>query len=204
LTAWVLRRALSDQAQWSSMSVPWYVGVNISAHNLESPAFPASVIQLLQELDVAAHRLQLELTETALAADTTVALRGITELARHGVGIAVDDFGAGYTSMRQLRTLPVAEIKIDRIFVAGLATNQRDRSIVRTVIELAHRLGCLVTAEGVEDAETADWLTAAGCDNAQGFHFFRPQPWPDLLQLLANHDSAMAPSPSAPPKGLTT
>jgi EAL domain-containing protein (putative c-di-GMP-specific phosphodiesterase class I) len=186
------------------MSVPWYVAVNISAHNLESPAFPASVSQLLQEVEVAADRLQLELTETALAADTTVAVRGITELAQHGVAIAIDDFGAGYTSMRQLRTLPVGEIKIDRIFVAGLATNERDRSIVRTVIELAHRLDCLVTAEGVESAETAEWLTAAGCDFAQGFYFARPQPWPDLLRTLATHDAAMAPYPPALSEGLTT
>ena len=197
LTAWVLRRALRDQRQWLSMDVPWYVAVNISAHNLESPAFPATVDQLLHESATSPQLLQLEFTETALAVDTLVAVHGVTELARHGIAIAIDDFGAGYTSMRQLRSLLVSELKIDRTFVSGLATNQRDQSIVRTVIDLAHSLGCVVTAEGVETAQTAEWLTDAGCDYAQGFYYARPQPWLDVIASMRDrHDADTAHSPA--------
>jgi EAL domain-containing protein (putative c-di-GMP-specific phosphodiesterase class I) len=93
----------------------------------------------------------------------------------------MDDFGTGYTSLCNLRTLPVAEVKIDRTFVMGLEGSDHDRSIVRAIIELGHGLGCSVTAEGVESAAAAEWLRSVACDRAQGYHFARPAPWPELL-----------------------
>ncbi|MFL6101253.1 MAG: putative bifunctional diguanylate cyclase/phosphodiesterase [Actinomycetales bacterium] len=203
LTAWVLRRSLSDQTRWSSMGVPWYVAVNVSAHNLESVAFPISVTELLDELAVGPECLQLELTETALAADTSIAAQVVTSLARRGIGIAIDDFGVGYTGLRQLRNLPVAEIKIDRSFVSGLASSERDRSIVHSLIDLGHSIGCHVTAEGVETAETARWLRDAGCDYAQGFYFAKPRPWPDLVRERKNIEATTS-HQSAVPEGLPT
>jgi EAL domain-containing protein (putative c-di-GMP-specific phosphodiesterase class I) len=167
---------------------------------LESVTFPISVAELLEELGVGPERLQLELTETALAADTSIAAQVVTSLARRGIGIAIDDFGVGYTGLRQLRGLPVTEIKMDRTFVSGLATRERDRAIVRSLIDLAHSIGCQVTAEGVETVDTARWLTDAGCDYAQGYYFCKPQPWPDLVRGRTDTKTTH----SALPEGLPT
>jgi len=185
LTAWVLRQALTDQARWTESGITWPVAVNVSARNLESTAFPASVADLLAELGLPADRLHLEVTETALTMDATVAGLAVTALAAQGIDIAIDDFGIGYTSLLQLRTLTVAEVKIDRAFIMGLPSSEQDRAIVRSVIGLAHGIGCRVTAEGVESQDVADWLGDVGCDYAQGYLFAKPEPWPDLLQRLA-------------------
>ncbi len=142
---------------------------------------------LLRESGTPVGELCLEVTETALVADATVAHRTLATLADSGVAMSVDDFGMGYTSLFGLRTLPVTEIKIDRAFVMGLDESAQDRSIVRSIIELAHGLGCSVTAEGVESAGTAQWLTAASCDEAQGYYFARPAPWRDLRTHIFEH-----------------
>jgi EAL domain-containing protein (putative c-di-GMP-specific phosphodiesterase class I) len=185
LTAWVLRRALADHADWTSAGADWPVSVNVSARNVESADFPALVRRLLEETGTAPEELCLEITETALAGDAALAARALEELTRHGVAVSVDDFGTGYTSLFGLRSLPVSEVKIDRAFVMELDRRSVDRSIVRSIIELAHGLGCTVTAEGVETRETAAWLRDASCDSAQGYHFARPAPWRELLEAFA-------------------
>jgi EAL domain-containing protein (putative c-di-GMP-specific phosphodiesterase class I) len=101
-------------------------------------------------------------------------------LAARGVAVSIDDFGTGWSSLSQLRSLPVAEVKIDRTFVARLGPDKQDRAVVQSVVDLAHGLGCRVTAEGVETQETADWLLASGCDQAQGYLWGRPVPWQSL------------------------
>jgi diguanylate cyclase (GGDEF)-like protein len=181
LTAWVLRRALTDQASWTALGLPWTLAVNVSARNLEARTFPQSVAELLAELGVPANRLHLEITETALAADAVAAARAVGALADQGIAIAIDDFGQGYTSLSQLRTLPIAELKIHRSFVMDLERDERDRAIVRSVLGLAEGLGCCVTAEGVETEGAAGWLAEAGCPCAQGFFFSKPQPYSDLV-----------------------
>jgi diguanylate cyclase (GGDEF)-like protein len=181
LTAWVLRRALADQAGWTALGQDWPVCVNVSARNLDAPGFAQVVAALLAEHGTSAERLLLEVTETALAGGTTAAARAIVELATLGIAVAVDDFGTGGTSLAQLRSVPVAEIKIDRIFVAGVDSDPRNQAIVRSVIALAHGLGLRVTAEGVETPQASRWLAAAGCDDAQGYLFARPEAWPHLL-----------------------
>lgn len=98
--------------------------------------------------------------------------------------MSIDDFGIGYTSLSQLRTLKVSEVKIDQTFIAGLPDNEKDRAIVRSVIDLGHNLGFLVTAEGVEFQDTADWLLDAGCDHAQGYLWLRPLPWTDVARVF--------------------
>nr|BFE72915.1 hypothetical protein GCM10020092_062160 [Actinoplanes digitatis] len=112
--------------------------------------------------------------------------RAVVELAGFGVGVAVDDFGIGYTSLAQLRSVPVSEVKIDRLFVTDLDRDPQNQAIVRSVIELAHGLGCRVTAEGVETAPVSAWLAASGCDAAQGYLYSRPVVWPHLLEMFLN------------------
>ncbi|MEV0896523.1 EAL domain-containing protein [Actinoplanes sp. NPDC049802] len=180
LTEWVLRRALTDQVGWFAAGQRWAVSVNVSARNLEVPGFPALVASLLAETGTPARRLVLEVTETALAGDEEAAARVIAEIAALGVGISVDDFGAGFTSLSHLREVPVDEIKIDRGFVSDVIDDPRSRAIVRSVIDLAHGLGSRATAEGVETAEIYRWLVDAGCDEAQGYLIGRPVPWPHV------------------------
>ncbi|WP_436537108.1 putative bifunctional diguanylate cyclase/phosphodiesterase [Actinoplanes sp. HUAS TT8] len=180
LTEWVLRRALADQAGWTATGQDWTLSVNVSARNLDAPGFAGYVAALLAETGARPDRLILEVTETALAGDADSAARAVKELGALGVGISVDDFGTGYTSLSHLRGLPIDEIKIDRAFVADVDRDPQSQAIVRSVIELAHGLGSRVTAEGVETPEVHRWLVDAGCDEAQGYLYGRPVPWPQV------------------------
>jgi diguanylate cyclase (GGDEF)-like protein len=196
LTAWVLARALEDRRAWLAAGVDWAVSVNVSARNLESPEFAALVISRLDESGTAPGDLWIEVTETALAADADVAAGVLGTLTGHGVKVSIDDFGMGYSCLAQLRSLAVDEIKIDRTFVGGLDRCAEDRSIVRSIIDLGHGLGCVVTAEGVETPATDAWLRAAGCDAAQGYLYARPAPWTELLERFRDepHITALEPT----------
>ena len=176
-TSWVLARALRDYTAWTAAGHDWAVAVNVSARNLSSLDFAVVVRDLLRHADVPADRLFVEVTETALAFDTDVAVAVLNAMARDGIRLSIDDFGTGFTVLSQLRSMDIAEVKIDRIFVSALEHNDRDRAIVRSVIDLAHTLGCVATAEGVETQECADWLADAGCDHGQGYLWQRPVPW---------------------------
>ncbi|GIM92456.1 putative bifunctional diguanylate cyclase/phosphodiesterase [Paractinoplanes toevensis] len=180
LTAWVLRRALADQAAWTAAGRDWTVSVNVSARNVEAADFTGVVESLLAEFGTAPDRLILEITETAMVDDKVTALTAIRRLADGGVGFSVDDFGTGYTSLDRLRGVPLVELKIDRTFVATVLDEPENQAIVHAVIALSRGLGCRVTAEGVESAEIADWLAAAGCDEAQGYYYSRPMPWAQI------------------------
>jgi len=182
LTAWVLRRALADQRDWLAAGRTWPVAVNVSARNLEAPGFADFVAATVAEYGIPADMLMLEVTETALAGDAATATRTVIDLVGLGAGVAVDDFGVGYTSLSQLRNVPVSEIKIDQVFVRGIVQNPQSEAIVRSVIELAHGLGCWVTAEGVEGAEVRQWLAEAGCDAVQGTLLSAPLTWNDLIE----------------------
>jgi diguanylate cyclase (GGDEF)-like protein len=188
LTTWVLRRALADQAAWAAAGHPWPVSVNISARNLEAPGFPRFVADLVAAAGVAPDRLTLEVTETAMAGDVGAATDAVRELASYGIAVAIDDFGIGFTSLSHLRGLPVSEIKIDQTFVAGMPHDHQDRAIVRSVIELGHGVGARVTAEGVETPRVRRWLAEAGCDDAQGYLFSKPVPWPNILDRYTARD----------------
>jgi diguanylate cyclase (GGDEF)-like protein len=181
LTAWVLHRALVDQQEWTAAGRDWTVSVNVSARNLESPSFASFVTGLSS----APGRLILEITETAAVDDEQTAQEALRALAEAGIGISVDDFGTGYTSLGRLRGVPLTEIKIDRSFVDTVPSSTENQAIVRSVIALAHGLGCRATAEGVETAEVASWVAAAGCDEAQGYLYSRPVPWKQVPTMEA-------------------
>jgi diguanylate cyclase len=183
MTEWVLTRALRDCLAWTAAGHPWEVAVNVSARNLDTHDFTDTVLRLLAASGVDPARLHLEVTETALAIDHGLVSGTLDQLARHGIGVALDDFGVGYASLAHLRGLALSEVKIDRAFVAGVETSERDREVVRSLVRLAHGLGLRVTAEGVETAATAGWLRESGCDAVQGYHFARPRPWTELAEV---------------------
>jgi len=184
LTSWVLRRALADHVAWTKAGHDWAVAVNISAPDLGSLEFADTVGQILAEAGVLPDRIHLEVAETELAFDTDLARQVVAALTAQGIVMSIDDFGISYTSLSQLRTLEVSEVKIDRTFLAALPGSEQDRAKVRSLIDLGHSLGCSVTAEGVEWQDVADWLVDAGCDHAQGYLWLRPRAWTEVAQVF--------------------
>ncbi|MEU5072996.1 bifunctional diguanylate cyclase/phosphodiesterase [Streptomyces asoensis] len=169
LTDYVLETALAQVARWRAQGLFVPVAVNVSPRDVHTPGFAGSVAARLARHGVPAGALQLEITEHVLLEDPQRAADTLNGLTGHGVKMSLDDFGTGYSSLVHLRRLPVSELKIDRSFVARLAVDTEDAEIVRCTIDLAHSLGLLVVAEGVEDDETWERLRDLGCDAVQGW-----------------------------------
>lgn len=173
---WVLRTACRQAAQWNSMGQGLHIAVNVSANQLKSATFVASVDAALSAAGLPADLLTIELTESALVESGGDAMQALSQLRDLGVSISVDDFGTGYSSLAYLSRLPLDDLKVDKSFVQGALENARDMSVVKAVIELAHTLGLSVIAEGVEYEEQRACLAALGCDMVQGFLHSRPVP----------------------------
>jgi predicted signal transduction protein with EAL and GGDEF domain len=184
LTRWVLRAALSELRALEEANEELCVAVNASARNIVRPSFADEVMQVLDDLDVPAHRLVIEVTETALLADPARAAEVLTQLADAGVIISLDDFGRGQTSLGYLSELPIHELKIDKSFVLGMLDDPANAAIVRSIIDLGHNLGLRVVGEGVETPPILARLKHAGCDIAQGFLYARPMPGADVRKWL--------------------
>ncbi|MFF8829944.1 putative bifunctional diguanylate cyclase/phosphodiesterase [Streptomyces sp. NPDC015131] len=169
LTEYVLETALGQVAKWRAQGLEVPVAVNVSPRDVHTPGFAGAVAARLARHGVPAGALQLEITEHVLLEDPQRAADTLAGLTGHGVKMSLDDFGTGYSSLVHLRRLPVSELKIDRSFVARLAVDNEDAEIVRCTVDLAHSLGLLVVAEGVEDDETWERLRDLGCDAVQGW-----------------------------------
>jgi len=184
LSRWVLGAALRQQRIWRAAGVFLPVAVNLSMHDLHDRGLPDLVRQLLEVAGLPASVLEIEITESTLMADPARARAALTRLRDLGVRIAVDDFGTGYSSLAYLKELPVHELKIDRSFVRDVCAGGADLAIVESIVDLAHKLGLTVVAEGIEDAATRDVLTGLGCDQAQGYYFARPMPAEQIISTL--------------------
>jgi diguanylate cyclase (GGDEF)-like protein len=174
LTELVLREGLRRCKEWADQARPLNVAVNISPRTLVDPHFPDQLAGLLDEFEVAPGQLTLEITEHGVLGDTDRPLPTLRRLRDLGVRLSVDDFGTGHSSLSYLRKLPVHEVKIDRAFVQGMATDAGDLAIVRAVVDLSRHFGLVVVAEGVESEMTLGLLEEMGCDVGQGFLFSRP------------------------------
>ena len=178
---WALREACDQAARWAAAGTPVNMEVNISARQIADDEFAGTVEEMLRR----PFQLTLELTESVLIREPDIAEARLNKLKALGVILAMDDFGTGYSSLANLRRYPFDKVKIDQRFVAGLTESGADEAIVRAVIGLAHELGRIVVAEGVETAEQLALLRDLGCDQAQGYHIGRPQPAPaDPLKLV--------------------
>jgi diguanylate cyclase (GGDEF)-like protein len=160
------------------------LSVNISGQDLADHSFPGYVLDVLIAHRFPAERLTLEITETSVGNDPEQARRTIQNIREHGIRVAIDDFGVGYSSMSQLLATTVDELKIDRSFVQPLASDPRAKAIIRSTVELARALGLLVVAEGVESDVVQEQLAALGCDLAQGYSIARPLAPEALLKRL--------------------
>jgi diguanylate cyclase (GGDEF)-like protein len=169
LTMHVLRTAVAQCRAWLDRDMRIGVAVNLSARNLLDSDFPERVAEVLTEHKVPADLLIFELTESSVMTDPDRMKPVLHRLHALGVGLSIDDFGIGYSSLAQLRRLPVDEVKIDKVFVFSMGTDLGDLAIVRAIIELGHSLGLRVVAEGVEDELSRDLLAGNECDVIQGY-----------------------------------
>lgn len=185
--AWVIEEACRHAVRWRDEVLgprPFKVAVNVSGRQLADDALVDHVSRVLDETGLDPSWLCLEVTETALVQDLAASTERLQRLKALGVTVAVDDFGTGYASLVYLRQLPVDVVKIDRSFVAGITFNEEDAIIVASVVSLAHSLGKVALAEGVETKEQLDGLIPLGCDLAQGYYFHRPLPAEAIQPLL--------------------
>ncbi len=183
---WVLAKACPDWQRWRNVpqTDDLTLSVNVSAHQLMSPAYAASVEAVLSATDTDPRLVTLEVTESVFVQDSDRALVVLGELKNLGVRLALDDFGTGYSSLTYLKRFPIDILKIDQGFVADLEQDQASRAIVVAVVDLAHTLGMTVVAEGVETAEQHKELASLGCDACQGYYFARPMSAGDVDALM--------------------
>jgi diguanylate cyclase len=199
LTHLVLDQALAQCAAWRAGTRAVTVAINISTTNLLSPSFPREVARLLAQHGLPPACLVLEITETTAMEEIDQCRRAIQDLRNLGVGVSVDDFGAGFTSLAYLSSLAVSELKLDRSFINGLsaAEGTRDLALIRSTISLAHALGLRVVAEGVEDQASLELLAGFNCDVVQGYLISKPKPAAELS--LERASAARVPRPAPRP-----
>ncbi len=184
VTDWMIVQVIDQLAAWRRQGIELTVAVNLSAYDLLSSDLPGQIAALLAQHQLPASALALEVTEGAVMQDPEQVIQNLQTLREMGIELAIDDFGTGQSSLAYLKRLPVHEVKIDRAFVKDIEHNHNDALIVQTTTELAHGLGLLVTAEGLENLAGLAKLQAAGIDKVQGYYFAKPLKAADLAGWL--------------------
>ncbi len=184
ITDFVLNRALDDALEWRAASFDVPVAVNLFAASLSNLGIPAKITQAVTERGLPPSTLTVEITEDMFL-DNKERTRAVLEALRDsGIRIAIDDFASGYSALPYLRELPIDEVKLNRHFIEPILADSRAASVVRAVMQLADGLGLTAVAEGIENAETANWLRDQGCRIGQGYFLCPPVPTGELLTLL--------------------
>ncbi|MCP3734550.1 EAL domain-containing protein [Sphingomonas sp. RP10(2022)] len=195
MTLWTIRRAIADQRDLAARGHDLRLFINIAGQLLADTAFVREACELVGGSDA---KLGFEITETSVIRDPASAIANLQVFADFGITIAIDDYGAGLSSLAYLKQLPARELKIDKLFVTQLTSSNRDPLIVRSTIDLAHALEMEVVAEGVETHAALALLTVMGCDMVQGFLISRPVVLDSLVQYLdEGRHRAPAPDPLA-------
>lgn len=181
---WTIRKACQQIKAWQKdLQHPIRLAVNLSVLQFKTRKITSTIAGILKETDFPAEQLELEITESmAMDAEYTVSI--LHEFKKLGVKVAIDDFGTGYSSLSYLRRFPIDTLKIDQSFIQDMVSDANDRSIVSTIISMAHHLKLRVIAEGVEDREQFDLLKSFQCDETQGYYFHPPLPIADLKQAI--------------------
>lgn len=191
LTLWTIEQAIRDQLALRAAGHDLRIFINISGKLLGDPDFAARACELVAATDA---QLGFEVTETSVIRDPASAIANLQRFADIGIRIAIDDYGAGLSSLAYLKQLPARELKIDKLFITQLTSSHRDPLIVRSTIDLAHALDMEVVAEGVETHAALALLTVMGCDMVQGFLISRPVPRDALVAFLredGNHRTSL-------------
>lgn len=183
---WVLESVARQIGKWKEQKlVPPAITVNVSPKEFQEADFASRVSRIIKDARLGAECLDIEITEAAAMSNVENSIKQMRELKNAGVAILIDDFGSGYSSLNQLKRLPVQKLKIDESFVRDIATNTIDRKIVTAVLLLAHSLNLKVVAEGVENETQANFLQVLHCDEVQGNFFSKPMPAEEFEELLA-------------------
>jgi EAL domain-containing protein (putative c-di-GMP-specific phosphodiesterase class I) len=191
---WVLRAACIQGLAWQRAGFrPMRIAVNVSARQLQKPRWAKDVERILDETGYSPANLELELTESAIMQHDDATLENLSALSEMGVGLSLDDFGTGFSSLSYLSRFPIDRIKIDRSFVGDLFGDSEHASLlIEAILSMARCLNLPVVAEGVETEEQAQFLRERGCHELQGYLLSRPLPADELLPLLdaeKNEDS---------------
>ena len=196
LTLWTLNTALRQSSELCSQRKDFLVAVNLSASVLDKDIVER-VISAVHTWGVPPEQLVLEVTENTFMEDPEACLLTLEHFRSHNINLSIDDFGTGYSSFSYLKRLPVQELKIDQSFVREMMHNPDDAHIVQAMLDLGHTFGLEVIAEGIEDRETLERLTAIGCDCGQGYYIARPMSFDSLLEWIAKSGWAEADIPAA-------
>lgn len=180
VTTWVMKQTIDDLADFRQKGYQFTVAMNLSTQDIQNKALLSKLVSLLTEKGLSPNALELEITESDLVADASLAIENLNGLTQRGFQFAIDDFGTGYSSLAYLKNLPVKTIKIDKSFILSLATDENDQQIVHMVLSLANVFNLKVVAEGVEDEASMQILKEWGCDIAQGYYLSRPLNKADL------------------------
>lgn len=181
ITLWVIESAARQSRVWEEAGLGLKVAVNLSMRNLFDRNLPRQIAETLAKCGMPPSRLQLEITESGIAADPVRAEAVLADLSGMGITLSIDDFGTGHSSLSRLKRLPVQELKIDQSFVTDMVQDKSNAAIVRSIIELGHNLDLAVVAEGVETPPALAQLRSFGCDVVQGFYLGRPLPVGEFL-----------------------
>ena len=194
---WVLREACRQMVAWDAagLHIP-SVAVNLSVQQIERATLGPLVSGILARSGLAGSRLELEVTESMIMRDTETALGVLLDLRKLGVKLAIDDFGTGYSSLSHLKRLPVHRLKIDQSFVRDIGRDSNGEAIVCAIVALGRSLGLETVAEGVEQAEQADFLRGQACDVGQGYLYSRPVEADAILRQWAVPARSAAQGPS--------
>jgi diguanylate cyclase (GGDEF)-like protein len=188
LTRWVLRTVIQELRVWLDQGIDLALAVNLSAYDLAHDDLPDYIEKLLFEYSVPASHIILEVTESAVIEEPEQAMNVLHRFKKQGIKLAIDDYGTGYSSLGQLKNMPVDELKIDKSFVLKLDQDKDDQVIVRSTIEMGHNIGLIVVAEGVETLAAWHLLEEYGCDKLQGYYISKPQSASDFLSWYADYD----------------
>jgi EAL domain-containing protein (putative c-di-GMP-specific phosphodiesterase class I) len=191
MTERVAREAFTWCARWHRQGLPIRVAVNISPLLLSELTLPDTLAGWARELDIPPERIILEVTEGWLMEDSVASLDTLTRLRLGGFHLSIDDFGTGYSTMAQLHEIPYSEMKLDQRFVRNAALDREARAIVESSIQLGHKLGMRVVAEGVERQEDWDLVSELGCDEGQGYFLARPMRPDDLHGWLTRWSATL-------------
>jgi EAL domain-containing protein (putative c-di-GMP-specific phosphodiesterase class I)/GGDEF domain-containing protein len=203
LTEWSLYAAKQHKIELASAGFDIDIAVNISGRLLTDAAFGHRALEIL---GFGVSGFTFEITETAMIHQPEAAIANLDRWVDAGIRIAIDDYGTGLSSLSYLKRLPCSELKLDKIFIEGARTNAKDRTLIKSTVDLAHNLGMTLTAEGVEDEMVLAALKAMGCDHAQGYGLARPLParkLADFLKQNASEDTAKTPDTSGGSSNIT-
>lgn len=182
---WVIKTACRQIKEWAKLGyTDCSIAVNLSAVQIRQDDFVAKIFKILAETSIPPRLLELEVTESTLINNLDVALASLKRLNSRGIVIAIDDFGTGYSSLAYLKNLPINTLKIDRIFIKDICNDDNDKQIVKALISMAHSMGMIVVAEGVEEANQYNLLVQLACDEIQGYLLSKPISANELTDML--------------------